>query len=101
MLEKLIHSQLSCHLEDNELQSDSQFGFRKQRSTSHAISQLLNQVYTNINKSTITAAIYIDFSKAFNCVQHSTLIKQENGATPPGKNLIAPEKSGMITFFQG
>ena len=76
MLEKLIHSQLSCHLEDNELLSDNQFGFRKQRSTSHAISQLLNQVYTNINKSTITAAIYIDFSKAFNCVQHSTLIKK-------------------------
>ena len=76
MLEKLIHSQLSCHLENNELLSDSQFGFRKQRSTSHAISQLLNQVYTNINKSTITAAIYIDFSKAFNCVQHSTLIKK-------------------------
>ena len=76
LLEKVIHSQLSCYLEDNDLLSDNQFGFRRQRSTSHAISQLLNQVYTNINKSAITAAIYIDFSKAFNCVQHATLIRK-------------------------
>ena len=76
LLEKVIHSQLSCYLEDNDLLSDNQFGFRRQRSTSLAISQLLNQVYTNINKSAITAAIYIDFSKAFNCVQHATLIRK-------------------------
>ena len=73
-LEKLIHSQLSSYLENNDLLAENQFGFRKQRSTSHAISQLLNQVYTNINKSAITAAVYIDFSKAFNSVQHSTLM---------------------------
>ena len=76
MLEKLVHTQLSTYLEENEILSNSQFGFRKQRNTSHAISQLLNQIYTNINKSTITTAIYVDFSKAFNCVQHSTLLNK-------------------------
>ena len=75
-LEKLIHTQLSFYLEENELLSNSQFGFRKQRSTAHAVSQLLIQIYTNINKSTTTVAIYIDFSKAFNCVQHPTLLNK-------------------------
>ena len=76
ILEKLIHTQLSFYLEENELLTENQFGFRKQRSTSHAISQLLNQIYTNVNKSVITTALYIDFSKAFNCVQHSTLLNK-------------------------
>ena len=76
ILEKLIHTQLSFYLEENEILSNNQFGFRKQRNTSHSISQLLNQVYTNINKATVTTAIYIDFSKAFNCVQHQTLLNK-------------------------
>ena len=74
ILEKLVHTQLTLFLEDNDLLTESQFGFRKQRSTTHAISQLLNQVYTNINRSVITAAVYVDFSKAFNCVQHPILM---------------------------
>ena len=39
-IEKLIHTQLSFYLEENELLTEHQFGFRKQRSTSHAISDL-------------------------------------------------------------
>ena len=76
ILEKLVHTQLSTCMEENSLLSDNQFGFRKQRSTSHAISQLLNQIYSNMNKSIVTTAVYIDFSKAFNCVQHTTLINK-------------------------
>ena len=76
ILEKLVHTQLSFYLEENEILSNNQFGFRKQRSTSRAISQLLNQIYININKSVVTTAVYIDFSKAFNCVQHDTLLNK-------------------------
>ena len=76
ILEKLIHTQLSHYIEDSGLLSDNQFGFRKQRSTSHAISQVLNQIYTTMNRSAVTVAVYIDFSKAFNCVQHPTLLRK-------------------------
>ena len=76
ILEKLVHNQLSLFMEENNLLSDNQFGFRKQRSTVHAVSQVLNQIYTNINRSAVTAAIYLDFSKAFNSVQHDTLLNK-------------------------
>ena len=78
IMEKLVHTQLTSFLEERDCLSDNQFGFRKQRSTTHAISQLLNQIYTNINRSAITAAIYVDFSKAFNCVQHPILLEKLN-----------------------
>ena len=76
ILEKLVHTQLTFYLEDNDLLTDNQFGFRKQRSTTHAISQPLNQIYVNMNRSLIMAAIYVNFSKAFNCVQHSILLEK-------------------------
>ena len=76
ILEKLVHNQLSFFLEENNLLSDNQFGFRKQRSTAHAVSQVLNQIYTNINRSAVTVAIYLDVSKAFNSVQHVTLLSK-------------------------
>ena len=41
ILEKLVHSQLSNYLEENDLLEDNQFGFRKERSTMHAASSLI------------------------------------------------------------
>ena len=93
ILEKLIHSQLSYFIEENNLLTDNQFGFRKQQSTSHAISQVLHQIYSNMNKSTITAAVYINFSKAFNCVQHSTLLCKL------GKMNLSPNTTQWIASY--
>ena len=96
ILEKLVHNQLSSFLEENNALSDNQFGFRKQRSTSHAVSQVLNQIYTNINRSTVTCAIYLDFSKAFNSVQHPTLLEKLKQA-----NLGTTTLSWVASYLEG
>ena len=74
ILEKVVHKQLENHFELEELLTDFQHGFRKGRSTTHAITQLLNHVYTNMNNSTPTVALFIDFRKAFDCLQYPTLL---------------------------
>ena len=74
LLEKIIHTQLEEHLENESLLTHFQYGFRKNRSTTHAVTQLLNHVNLNLNKSIPTVALFIDFRKAFDCLQHPTLL---------------------------
>ena len=44
ILEKLMHKQLADYIEENSLLSDSQHGFRRERSTVHSVAQLTNYI---------------------------------------------------------
>ena len=74
ILEKLVHRQLSGFLESNSLLSDSQHGFRAGRSTLHSIAQFTKYVNTKLDLKLPTLVTYIDFRKAFDCVQHKVLL---------------------------
>ena len=74
ILEKLIHNQLSNHLDHNSLLSDNQHGFRKSHSTLHSVSQLTDFINKKLDSKTPTVAAFIDFRKAFDCVQHPVLL---------------------------
>ena len=74
ILEKLVHKQLTDYLDDNLLLSDKQHGFRKSHSTTHSAAQLVNFVNHNMDVKKPTLAVYIDFRKAFDCVQHNVLM---------------------------
>ena len=76
VLEKLIHQQLSHHLESNALLASEQHGFRNGHSTLHSAAQLTNFVSKKLDRGTPTLVAYIDFRKAFDCVQHSLLINK-------------------------
>ena len=76
ILEKIVHAQIEEYIEDEELLSNHQYGFRKQHSTIHAVSQLLNHVFTNFNNSISTVALFIDFRKAFDCLQYPILLRK-------------------------
>ena len=74
ILEKLIHEQVEANLEKANFFTKYQHGFRKNHSTIHATLQLINQINHNIDKGIPTAAIFIDFREAFDCVNHRALI---------------------------
>ena len=85
ILEKLVKSQVTKHFENNNIFSEVQHGFRKNHSTIHSVAQLANYVNVKMDAGTPTLATFIDFRKAFDCVQHSTLLdKLKNSGLSKG-----------------
>lgn len=76
LLEKCMHIQLYDYLESNHLLCEFQFGFRRGKNTSQAIFNYLDNIYQNINNSIDTIAVYVDFRKAFDTIDHSILINK-------------------------
>ena len=74
VLERAVYNQLVYFLETNGLLDNRQHGFRKEFSTSSAeISQYL---YDSVDKGNVTYCAFIDYSKAFDTLDHNILIKK-------------------------
>ena len=52
------------------------YGFKKGRNTTGAINKLMEDLYINFNSSKITQGIFLDFSKAFDTIDHDILIQK-------------------------
>ena len=76
IFEKIIYSRLYNFLSHNGMISDSQFGFRKNHSTTHAIHHSLNIIRENISDKKHILGIFIDLSKAFDTLDHKILLKK-------------------------
>ena len=61
------------HLERNNLLSDTQFGYRKERSTDIAATLFVDNIRKNIDTGELLGAIFIDSTKAFDTVSHTVL----------------------------
>ena len=74
--EKIVHSRLSEYLENNKILNKNQGGFRKNNSTMNSVSEFSHEIYDAINSKNISLATLIDFSKAFDTVNHQILIQK-------------------------
>ena len=64
------------YLEENGILDMNQGGFRKNNSTIATTSSMLDDIYHNINTQQLTYAIFIDFRKAFDSINHEILFKK-------------------------
>jgi exonuclease III len=72
--EKLMHKRLVKFMNDNDSLYEMQYGFRSGRSCEHALLTAQNCLLNNLNKNKISLLLLIDFSKAFDMVDHTTLL---------------------------
>lgn len=76
ILERIMNKRLMKYLEDRNLLSQQQFGFRKNRSTSDAVSELTNHVAEVLDSGDKCLAIFLDIAKAFDTVSVPLLISK-------------------------
>ena len=77
--EKLMHNRVIKFLDTHNLLCENQYGFRPGRSCEHALLNAKNVILDTLSKKQIALLLLIDFSKAFDLVDHSILLhKLEN-----------------------
>ena len=75
VIERVVHTQLYSYLSANNLLPPLQSGFRQFHSTETAVLKVYNDLVLAADKGYVTALILLDFSAAFDCVDHCILLK--------------------------
>ena len=74
ILEKLMYERIISFLSTHMILSPCQYGFKKNHSTSLAITDVISQVKNSLEAKTFACVIFLDFAKAFNTVNHKILL---------------------------
>ena len=76
VFEKLVYKQFINYIEKHDILFQFQFGFRKGHSTAQAVSEIADSLRNAIDSNLFTCGVFIDFSKAFDTVNHQILLKK-------------------------
>ena len=76
ILERFVHKQIYNHLSENNILSPQQFGSRPKLSTSTALAFFTDNILDNADSGLVTASVFLDFSKAFDTVDHAILLRK-------------------------
>ena len=73
ILERIMYNRLLAFINNNNLLYDYQFGFRNKRSPNLALIFLVDKISTALENGEYVLGLFLDFSKAFDTVDHEIL----------------------------
>ena len=76
IIERAVYNQLIYHLESHGMLDWRQHGFRKDHSTCTAIFELTQYLYNSLDNRKFVSCVFIDYSKAFDTIDHDILCKK-------------------------
>lgn len=74
IVEKILHTRIMQFLNKNDLLLKRQFGFRKKSGTESAAIELISTIQGALNDGKKVSAVFMDLQKAFDSVDHNTLL---------------------------
>ena len=91
LIERVVFNQLYEYLNNNNLLTESQSGFRPMFSTETALLEATNEWLWNIDDSLLNGVIFLDLKKAFDTMDHAILL---------GKLKLYGVSSQSLNWFQ-
>lgn len=76
IFESLILKQVYTFFESNKLLTDSQFGFRRNKSTVLAVQKVIEEALMAFERGESVSVLMFDLSKAFDCIPFNILIRK-------------------------
>lgn len=74
IFERAILNRLLFFLESKKYFYNFQYGFRKKSSTKLALAEILDTIQRRVDAKQIVTGLFMDLSKAFDCVDHNILL---------------------------
>ena len=99
IFEKLIHREVTMFFTTNNIFNNCQYGFREKHSTVHALINAITNVHESIDNKQYTLGIFIDYSKAFDTINHEILLHKLDNYGIRG-NMLNLLKSYLSERFQ-
>ena len=78
IFEKVMYNRLKSFLNKHDIFYQKQYGFRDQRSTEHALLDIVNKIQEYMDKGMFSCGVFIDLQKAFDTANHHILLQKLN-----------------------